>query len=348
MNYVKYSRSFIILEDKGSDFRENDEKIKGHVKVEFKNNVGTLTCSIQNLKYYPQGDYFYKLYLFGNKNNETIFTNSGTLFIDKLGKSHHSYKFNALNIDGKNHSFHDYRLVAIIAQPNDTVLKDEEIYPVLTGEIRSLGIEEETPLFELEKHIPIHSSHNQVSKVSQVSQESTVSTASLEIQALSRHKFDISPYFNNYIRTICSNLGNILPFYPEIKPFERDGIGCKWWKVINVMSIPFFNTSQLQGYPEYLSAQSSPQENIRELPASCHDLIYKYHHYIFGIERQDNEIVYYYYGIPGRYLSEEQPDRGASGFKYWQPLKGSEKEEGDHGYWIIAVKADTGELETLT
>lgn len=348
MNYIKYSRSFIILEDKESNFRQTSQAIKGHVKVEFKNNYGTLKCTIQNLKYYSNGDYFYKLYLFGKKDNETIFTNSGTLYIDKFGKCSHTYKFNAQNIDGKNNGFFDYSLVAIIAAPNKDVLNDEEIYPVLTGQIRMNHSEEEPP-FNLEDHM----NNNHVSAASFSPENSSeedvpsyVLSDSTNIK-LSHEKFDMSTYFNHYIRTVSSNLGNILPFYPEIMPFEKDKIGCKWWKVMNVMSIPFINTSQLQSYPEYLKPYSSSKENLRDFPASCHDLIYKYQHYIFGIESEDNHITFYYYGIPGRYLSEEQPDRGDSGFKYWQPLQGSEKKKGDYGYWIISVKADTGELENL-
>lgn len=61
-------------------------------------------------------------------------------------------------------------------------------------------------------------------------------------------------------------------------------------------------------------------------------------------------------GIPGRFILEEQPDQGSSGFKLWQPLKGAEKlytyiedlsDEEKHdifGYWIAGIDKINGDF----
>ena len=60
-----------------------------------------------------------------------------------------------------------------------------------------------------------------------------------------------------------------------------------------------------------------------------------------------------YIGIPGRFLIEEQPAGGATGFTLWQPLAGGEElynnlEDMDEetlqrvfGYWIAAIDSVT-------
>lgn len=425
MSYVKYSRSFIILDDKESQFRNTDQSIKGHVKVEFRNNHGTIRCIAQNLKYYEDARYLYKLYLFGKKNDKTILANAGTLYVDKYGKGEQLFRFNALNIDGANNELFDFSMIAIVAQPNKDILDDDNLYPVLTGSmkknasqsaekiinlneqslsnnqqteniasesvVKEIEITQEQPEQELfenqlnnenividestvlkenesDEMIEMDSEPKQATAAWQtpptdigadpspslntVQQPSKVEAASYRpssdstVGTLSKKSYDVHNYFSNYVRAVSTNLENVLPFYNQSEPFDVDRIGCQWWKVMNLMSIPFVNTSYLQSYPEYIRPYSMYNQNIKDFSSSCHDLIYKYQHYIFGIEKNEsNNTEYYYYGIPGRYMKEEQPDKGKSGFEYWQPLQGTEKRKGDYGYWIIAVNARTGQLE---
>ena len=43
----------------------------------------------------------------------------------------------------------------------------------------------------------------------------------------------------------------------------------------------------------------------------------KYGHFIVGVSQKGN-----YIGIPGRFMLEEQPAGGKTGFTLWQPLRG--------------------------
>ena len=77
----------------------------------------------------------------------------------------------------------------------------------------------------------------------------------------------------------------------------------------------------------------------------------KYKHFIIG-----NSMDGDYIGIPGRFLLEEQPAEGKTGFTLWQPLKGGENyytsleeidEETTHkifGYWIARIDSKTLEI----
>ena len=93
------------------------------------------------------------------------------------------------------------------------------------------------------------------------------------------------------------------------------------------------------------------EENTEILKQFCREgyaQAKKHGHFIVGSGPNGN-----YIGIPGRFLIEEQPAGGATGFTLWQPLAGGEElynnlEDMDEetiqrvfGYWIAAIDSAT-------
>lgn len=93
------------------------------------------------------------------------------------------------------------------------------------------------------------------------------------------------------------------------------------------------------------------EENTELLKQFCREgyaQAKKHGHFIVGSGQKGN-----YIGIPGRFLIEEQPAGGVTGFTLWQPLAGGEElydklEEMDEetlrrvfGYWIAAIDSRT-------
>ena len=93
------------------------------------------------------------------------------------------------------------------------------------------------------------------------------------------------------------------------------------------------------------------EENTEILKQFCREgyaQAKKHGHFIVGSGPNGN-----YIGIPGRFLIEEQPAGGATGFTLWQPLAGGEDlynnlEDMDEetlqrvfGYWIAAIDSVT-------
>ena len=93
------------------------------------------------------------------------------------------------------------------------------------------------------------------------------------------------------------------------------------------------------------------EENIELLKQFCREgyaQAKKHGHFIVGTGSKGDFI-----GIPGRFLIEEQPAGGATGFTLWQPLAGGEElyenlEKIDEetamrvfGYWIAAIDSKT-------
>ncbi len=93
------------------------------------------------------------------------------------------------------------------------------------------------------------------------------------------------------------------------------------------------------------------EEDIEILKSFCPEgyaAAKKYRHFIIG-----NSATADYIGIPGRFLLEEQPAGGKTGFTLWQPLRGGEElyksltemEEEIaykvYGYWIAKIDSQT-------
>ncbi len=93
------------------------------------------------------------------------------------------------------------------------------------------------------------------------------------------------------------------------------------------------------------------EEKLELLEKFCpegYECAEKYGHFIIGEKNGRNFI-----GIPGRFMRDEQPARGKTGFTLWQPLRGGElfyeeletitdeAAEQIFGYWIAVLDAET-------
>ena len=134
-------------------------------------------------------------------------------------------------------------------------------------------------------------------------------------------------YYNEYILQCCKALENKKELYDQIVPFKDDATGAEWKRVVNLGKFPVIS------------------------PGSQYTLS-RYRHFIFGMTDD-----YYFVGVPGRYLDNEQPEAGKSGFVLWQPIVGAEGFKADvegaslkdrqvaYGYWIAAINKNSGSIE---
>lgn len=390
MNYVKYNRSFVMLEEQSSEFSARSTPIKGHLKVETGNNKGALRCAVQNLRYYDKGEYIYKLILFGTKNERTIHTIIGNLLVNRQGNGETYFRFQPLDIDGKGNQYHDYS-AAIIAAVS-TVDERESLHPVLRGTIlsdaepfkyeqkdlsaaslrdnkedeeeqaQSQGGESGTDQDEMKGNIPDGIEEKQDTQQQhwrEEKQDTQQQHWKEEKQAIQQHDLkeqgnhekaenmeksgrdqpnklvhvkNYNHFYNKYVLTACTHTCRVAEFYEDVKPFDLDKTGAVWKKIVNVGSLPLVSPG-------------------------AHYFATQYRHFIFGAKAdQDGNAAKFYFGIPGRFLNEEQPDGGESGFSYWQPIKGMNAPIGGteqqriqaqkmaYGYWIVEIDGKTGDI----
>ena len=118
--------------------------------------------------------------------------------------------------------------------------------------------------------------------------------------------------------------------FPEVIPFDRDIAGASWKKITVPALFPLAS------------------------PGST-DPVTEYGHFLFGCCSS-----HYLVGVPGRFLPDEQPDAGKTGFIYWQPIAGMPEESRDatipleerrkdiYGYWLAAISRSTGHIEEMS
>ncbi len=364
MNYVKYNRSFVMMEEQSSQFAARESApIKGYLKVETGNNKGALRCVVQNLRYFDRSDYIYKLILFGKKGEKTIHTIIGNLVINKQGNGESYFRFLPQDVDGKGNSYHNYT-TAIIAAAS-TKDDKEPLHPVLKGVTFSEGEPFQSDLFQVDEEL--ESGQNSeiddiIGKIDKIvgevedalksdtiqegltaGEETVPNTFFREEVAAASPKEErektitkktFNSFYNEYVLNACAHTCRVAEFYEDVAPFDKDRTGARWKKIVNITNLPLVSPG-------------------------AHYFATQYRHYIFGAKPDENGMATkFFFGIPGRFLDEEQPDAGKSGFTYWQPIrgadtvlegyrKGEQSNRNSYGYWIVAVDGRTGNIEEV-
>jgi|GEM_PF-1744118 len=119
---------------------------------------------------------------------------------------------------------------------------------------------------------------------------------------------NINGEIDGYMVSLKKYVGSIVNYLQEVKPFEWDLPGYRWWRI----------------------------------DLSFTDSVYD--HYLVGFYYEGDTVKYLVYGMPGRFCIQEQPFGGMTGFVYWQPVKGQERIFGEDGYWLLHIDAATGRI----
>lgn len=139
-----------------------------------------------------------------------------------------------------------------------------------------------------------------------------------------KNKFDESLYY-------------ALKEYKQVEPLSVKIKNFIWWY------IPYDETGIKNGFLPYYNQiiSSYYPYPISNRVTTCSGLMKKYGHYIFGIYKQNEDIVKFIYGVPGEFSKEEQPYKGITGFKNWS--YSNKQDKADYGYWLAFVNPKTGE-----
>ncbi|NLP29590.1 MAG: hypothetical protein GX363_00480 [Clostridiales bacterium] len=317
MNYVRYRRSFVMLEEQSRDYCARDAPIKGYLKVETGNNKGAMRCVVQNLRYYSRGDYIYKLIFFGKSRDKTIHYVMGNLIVNRYGNGETYFRFNPLDMDGKGNAYHDFT-VAIVAATS-SINEKEPLHPVLKGVIRQESPskrQDEEPLDDEIEKCEVETEKEEVCE--EVKHEEAEDVR----EENGRHRYN--SFYNEYLVRYCIHTCDAASEYDDVTPFENDRTNARWKRIRDVSSLPLVSPG-------------------------AHFFAGQYKHYLFGAKPDpEGRAEEFYIAIPGRFTQEEQPDGGKSGFVYWQPMMGAPEDKGSYGYWIVAIDKNGDILEVKT
>ena len=316
MNYLKYNRSFVMMEEQNRDFAAKEAPIKGYLKVETGNYKGALRCVVQNLKYHSRGDYIYKLILFGKKQGKTLHSVLGSLIINRYGNGETYFRFDPLNLDGKGNRYDDFTVAIVAAASNFD--ETEPLHPVLKG--LNHAAQEDSPSFELDQLNTFDEPQEEKPEPKEA-EEGVVLVQGESLAQSERAVFN--SYYNEHLLQFCDYVCTTETNFDDVLPFDLDRTGAKWKKVPGTETLPLVSPG-------------------------AHYFAKLYKHFLFGAKPDaDGVAVEFFFAVPGRFAKEEQPDGGRSGFTYWQPVVGAPHEQSAYGYWILSVNAENGNIQEV-
>lgn len=375
MNYTRYSRAVIVLEEKNREFAARlGEEVKGYLRVETGNGRGAFRCVMQNVKFFPRSEYTYQLILFGKRGERTIHTVLGTVPVSRHGTGEVYLRFRPQDVDGQGNDYSRYTTVIVAAV--STVDKREQLHPVLVGKT---GNQEELPRASaLSQGIKPSAGEGDSSgetpgqpqafaaaettaaaartavnigadgdtaavdaggntataETTAAEAETAVGAALSEIAATATEPAAASPtvikkderrktyndFYGQYLKNVCAYLWSVPGYYRKVQPFSRAMKDAQWLKIDNPKSMFLVSPGA-----QYFAG--------------------KYGHFLLGAEGELEGVpLTYYVAVPGRFLAEDQPDGGESGFCYWLPVGEGGSDEKSYGYWIAAIDSESGEI----
>ena len=289
MEILKITKSPIVLKEENKRYAfDSSKEIKGYIKVDQDDEKGLVVVIVENIRFFPKGEYVYKLVLAGTKNERRCYHLVGDISMTAYGSGEAAFRVNVHDLDGNGTSISDFTLAIVAAM--STVNSKESLHPVLKGSL-TVPAAAQTPA-----HAPIPPR-------------------------------DFSAFYNRAVLDNCVALAKEQEGFADIVPFAKDPANAKWKKITDIAKFPI-------------------------MAPGAEDPMKMYSHFLWGYND-----THYFLAVPGRYLHDEQPDDGRSGFVLWLPILGMEKDMEDstvpieerrrntYGYWIAAINRYNGHIE---
>lgn len=292
MDFSKITKSPIVLKEENKLYAfDPGKEMFGYMKVEQDEDKGLIVVIMDNVKFFPKGEYVYKLVLAGTKNERRCYHMVGNISLSAYGKGEASFRINPNDLDGSGTALCDYSMAIIAAM--STVNCRESLHPVLKG---SFTVPEVLPAAEISK------------------------------TAMPKN---YNAFYNRVVLEKCIELAKEQESFADIVPFAEGLVKASWKKITDVKK-----------FPMVAPGAEEPME--------------KYGHFLWGYNDD-----HYFLAVPGRFLAEEKPDDGKSGFVFWLPILGMEKDAEDksvpveerrknvYGYWIASINRYNGHIEEI-
>lgn len=138
MDFTNISKNPIMLKEENKRFAfERDKEIRGYIKLETDGDKGLMVVTVENVKFFPRGEYSYKLILTGVKKEKRHYHMVGNISLSAYGKGEGSFRINPRDLDGQGLSLRDFSTAIIAAM--SMVNHREALHPVLSGELSAPG-----------------------------------------------------------------------------------------------------------------------------------------------------------------------------------------------------------------
>ncbi|HHZ02079.1 MAG TPA: hypothetical protein GX396_03980 [Tissierellia bacterium] len=317
------------------------DKCRGYVRLNIRGVRGNLIVAAENL---GDAKSFSEVYLYKDRQNKIKLGNIN----NKKGMLKKVLTF------GNANAIEDYNICAVV-QDGKIVLFSNLFNPTSLDIVRKLEedqAEEEMDVqvkaeqriekseVKEEKEEIVNTVKEEPKREAEIKEEAKESVEGEETVTVSKEEFEepsVEGTASGYRKRQIESIYNTLKNYRVVEPLSVKLKDFTWWyipydeKGTRAGTLPYYNQIISSYYPYPVSNRVT----------TCTSLMKKYGHYIFGIYKENDEIVKYIYGVPGEFTKEEQPYRGVTGFKNWS--YGNRENKGYNGYWLAFVNPKTGE-----
>lgn len=316
---------------------DKKDKARGYVRLDIRGIKGNVIISVENLGDVKSTS---EVYLYKDKANKI-----------KLGDINNKKgMIKKILTFGSNNAIEDYNVCAVVR--NGKIALYSNLFNATSIEnIKKLDESDEDSIAqinnmeEFEEVLKFEKSHETIETNEKCeTQEETQEEVKEEVKEETIVNADETKAENEpiellkYKNKLHENLYNILKDYNTVEPLSVKIKDFHWWYIpydelgIKNGFLPYYNQIVSSYYPYPMSNRVT----------TCSGLMKKYGHYIFGIYKENDDIVKFIYGVPGEFTKEEQPYKGITGFKNWS--YGNKENKKESGYWLAFVNPKTGEI----
>ena len=365
----KFKRDYIILEAKDMNFRYKERVLpKAFAKVEINEEKSVVSLYVENLKSMKEG---YRVVAI-QSDYETL--DLGNIVLSEHGKGEFVFNLDNSDIEIKGIALLYERNVPLVGFKGSKIDNYEEI--LFAGEdnleeddfdvyeeieyievdddldeyeeVEYIEVEEDEPeeyYEEINNYDDLDDDYEEQLKETYVrTEKKSKYVKQLQNQYQPKQETKTRLKYNDYeSQSFDSNksagpllmprqIKKGLKVFKEVKPFVGDYIeNTRWWKIeINPITLCGYTMPHL-GYVNTLNYTMYSDSVMQS---------YKYRHYLFGVQYDEyNKRKNYIYAIPGK--KEEQPDRGHTGFKKYQPC---DTRNENLGSWLCFIDSRTRKI----
>lgn len=312
MDFSKTRKSPILLQEVNRKYALDPLRpMRGFVRLENNADRGLVTVIVENIKFFPEGGYVYKLLFAGVRRERTMYHLLGSLSEPAAGsgrvpaagdqksrpvtsnehqttggRMEGSFTIDPGNLDGRGSCLWDFDTVVVAAA--STIDSHEPLHPVLQGK------------FQIQR--PAASPRTATPK-------------------------DYSPFYNDFVLDRCIAIARKQRQLADIRPFARDATSAHWKKVLSWADFPILSPgaeAPVKAYGHFLWGWNDTHYFLavpgRFLPA----------------EQPDGGKSGFAFWQP--ILGMEQIQQDTS-----MPLQ--QRREQTYGYWIASISRRSGKIE---
>lgn len=135
MDFSKTSKSPILLQEIDRRYAFDPQRpMRGFVRLESNAEKGFLTVVVENMKFFPDGEYVYKLLFAGVRKERVMYHLLGSLSLATCGRGEGSFRISPADLDGRGNGLRDFDTAVVAAA--STVDNHEPLHPVLQGKFQ--------------------------------------------------------------------------------------------------------------------------------------------------------------------------------------------------------------------